>query len=264
MNVLNLQGQIESFSSNKVFLSAKRSGASPTLARQIAKNIESQLFDGIKTSDIYKMVKQGLNKQDKSSGYRFTLKQAIKDLGPSGFPFEKYVADIYRAHGYDVKTNLKIKGQYATHELDFIARKGNEILVGECKFRKSSSDNIDLKTVLRVHARCIDLRGGHYFKGNKISPIIVTNSRFSTQVVRYANGHGIALLGWRFPREGGLEKLIEDEKLYPITILPSFRKGLMDDFSRENIMLASDVMDDIAVVDKKTLEKLRKEAQLLI
>ena len=264
MNVLNLQGQLEMFSKNKVFLSAKRAGASPELARQIAKDIESHVQEGTKTSDIYKLVKKGLHRQDKSSGYRFTLKQAIKDLGPSGFPFEKYIADIYRAHGYNVKTNVKIKGEYATHEVDFIARKNNEILVGECKFRKSSSDNIDLKTVLRVYARRIDIIGGIYFKGAPIKPIIVTNSRFSTQVVKYANGHDIKLLGWRYPKDGGLEQMIEAEKLYPITILPSFRKGLMNDFYREGIMLAKDVLKDIKVVDKNTLEKLRKEAQLII
>jgi len=264
MNVLNLQGQLEPFSSNKVFLSAKRSGASPKLARQIAEDIEKQVYEGMKTSDIYKLVKKGLNREDKSSGYRFTLKQAIKDLGPSGFPFEKYVADIYEAHGYDIKTNVKVSGKYATHELDFVARKGKDVLIGECKFRKSSSDNIDLKTALRVHARWMDLMGGTHFKGLNVKAIIVTNSRFSSQVIRYCNGHGIELLGWRYPKEGGLEKMIEDEKLYPITILPSFRRGLIDDFCKERIMLAKDVMNNISIVDKNTLEKLRKEASLLV
>jgi len=264
MNVLNLQGQLEPFSSNKVYTSAKRSGASPKLARQISKDIEKQIYEGMKTTEIYKLVKKGLNKQDRPSSYRFTLKQAIKDLGPSGFPFEKYVADIYQAHGYNVKTNVKIRGKYAVHELDFVARKGKEVLLGECKFRRSSSDNIDLKTALRVHARCEDVAGGGVFRGLSVVPMIVTNSRFSSQVIRYSKGVGIALLGWRYPKDRGLEVMIESEKLYPVTILPSFRRGLVNDFSDANVMLAKDVMDNITIVDKNTLEKLRREASLLI
>jgi len=50
------------------------------------------------------------------------------------------------------------------------------------------------------------------------------------------------LLGWRYPKDKGLEYWIESQKMYPITILPSFKRSLVDTFMRERIMLAKDLL----------------------
>jgi len=273
MYVVNLKGEKEPFSLQKVFRSAKRAGASPLLAKQIAKKIEKLVYPGITTSEIYKRVKQFLKKENKGAGLRFSLKEAMRKLGPSGFPFEKYVGEIFSVHGFEVKLNQIVKGKYATHEIDFVAKKDKLLYIAECKFRHHRGERIDLPITLAFWAKFQDLLEGKYlnrFTNCKIKPILITNAKFTRQAKRYAQGVGIELLGWNFPKNKGLENMIEKELLYPITILPSFKGFLVDVFSSKFLMLAKDILElDIKKfvqkekLDIKKLEKLKQEAKIL-
>jgi len=51
--VINLNGEKESFSFRKVFLSARNVGASKEVAFEIARQIEKEAFPGISTSQIF-------------------------------------------------------------------------------------------------------------------------------------------------------------------------------------------------------------------
>ncbi|MEA3453240.1 MAG: restriction endonuclease [Patescibacteria group bacterium] len=244
--VINLMGRKESFSSKKVFNSARRAGASEKLAQEIALKIQEEVFPGMKTSEIFKKVKQLLKQGDKSSSLRFSLKEAMRKLGPSGFPFEKYIGDIFSAQGFKILLNQKINGQYARHEIDFLAEKNKLLYVGECKFRMRPGERIDLGIILAIHSRFLDLQKGNYFrkfKGYKIKPILVTNAKFSSQAKRYSKGVGIELLGWNYPLGKGLEYIIEEKGLYPITILPSLTSRLMEIFANEEMMIVQDVLE---------------------
>ena len=244
--VINLRGEKESFSLKKVFNSARRAGASEKLAKEIALEIQEQVFPGIKTSDIFKKVKQLLRKSDKPSGLRFSLKEAIRKLGPSGFPFEKYIGDIFSAQGFEVILNQKINGQYARHEIDFLAKKNKSLYIGECKFRIHPGERIDLGIILALYARFLDLKKGNYFEKFKeynIKPILVTNAKFSSQAKRYSQGVGIELFGWNYPVGDGLERIIGEKKLYPITILPSLTSYLMEIFSAQEMMIIQDILE---------------------
>ncbi len=103
--IINARGQKEPFSYQKVFRSAKRVGANRELADKIARNIEHNVKAGDKTFDIFKQVKSQLNNKSPLSAIRFNLKQAIRKLGPTGFPFEKYMASIFTDLGF--QTTLK-------------------------------------------------------------------------------------------------------------------------------------------------------------
>ena len=63
------------------------------------------------------------------------------------------------------------------------------------------------------------------------------------QAKRYSQGVGIELLGWNHPLNKGLERIIEEKKLYPITILPSLTNYLMEIFSAQGIMIIQDVLE---------------------
>lgn len=272
--VINSRGEKEPFSFQKVFRSARRAGASQNLAFAIAKKIEEEVYPGVKTSDIFKKVKRLLQKEDLRAGLRFSLREAIRRLGPNGFPFEKYIGEIFSEMGYDVSLNLYLKGRCARYEIDFLAKKEDLIYVGECKYRINQGERIDLKVALETWARFLDLKEGYLkqFSDCQIRPILVTNAKFTNQVIHYAKCMGeIDLLGWRYPKPKGLEYLIESQKLYPITILPSFRSIFMEVFGREKLMLAGDVL----TLSKKNLiqktglplskiEILIKEAKTLL
>lgn len=271
--VVNLREEKEPFSLKKVFNSARRAGASEKLAKEIALKIQEQVFPGIKTSDIFKKVKQLLKKSDKPSGLRFSLKEAIRKLGPSGFPFEKYIGDIFSIQGFEVILNQKIKGRYARHEIDFLAKKDKLFYVSECKFRQRAGERIDLSIVLMVWARFLDLNQGKYFKRfgrYSIKPIIITNAKFSSQAKRYSQGVGIELLGWNYPINKGLETIVESRQLYPITILPSLTAYLMEIFSAQGMMIIQDILElDVKKfcqenkIEQKKILSLVNEAKIL-
>lgn len=270
MYVINLKGDREPFSFKKVLESARRAGASPFLAKQIAKKIEKLVYPGIQTREIYKKVRQFLKREDKGAGLRFSLREAMRKLGPSGFPFEKFIGELFSTHNFKVKLNQHISGRFARHEIDFIAQKGKLFYLGECKFRHRRGERIDLGILLMVYARFLDLKDNSRFQDFDLRPIVVTNAKFSSQAKKYAKGVGIELLGWKYPKEKGLEKMIEEQNLYPITILPAFKGFLKDIFSSRFFMLAKDVLEiDIKKfakkekLDIKKLKRLKKEAKFL-
>ena len=46
------------------------------------------------------------------------LKQAIMELGPSGFPFEQFVAELLKCRGYQIKVGVIVEGHCVNHEID--------------------------------------------------------------------------------------------------------------------------------------------------
>lgn len=272
--VQNSEGKEELFSSEKVYRSAINAGADKNLAEKITKEVIKNTYSGIKTSAIFEQVKKLLREENFRASLRFDLKSAMKRLGPTGFPFEKYVKSIFESRGFKTKINIYIKGKCVVHEIDFLAEKGREAYFGECKYRNIFDSAVGVNTALSNYARFLDLKQGLFFKKFsklKTESILVTNAKFTNQAIQYSNCMKVKLLGWKYPKKQGLEKIIEDYKLYPITILPSLSVEMADIFTSEEKMLANEVLKiNFNEFSKKTkipvekLEKLKKEAEILI
>jgi len=269
-NIINAKGEKESFSPRKVYQSARRAGASKPQADKIVKEVEKKLYPDKPTSKIFSEVKSFLNRENPKSGIRFNLKKAMKDLGPTGFPFEKYIKGVFSERGYKTKVNQNIKGKCLVHEIDFLAEKGGFIYIGECKYRNRPKDRVHSGDALMNYARFLDIKKGSFLK-KEIKSILVTNTKFTKRSEKYSRCVGVELLGWRWPRNKGLEYYIESQELYPITILPSFNKRMAEAFSREKKMLANDVLKiDLRKFAKRynlpynRMEKLSEEAKILL
>ncbi|PIR58577.1 MAG: hypothetical protein COU70_00065 [Parcubacteria group bacterium CG10_big_fil_rev_8_21_14_0_10_35_15] len=275
--VFNSVGEKELFSPQKVYKSARRAGASKDLARKIVEWIEPKVWSGMKTLEIYKEVKKVLYQENPGVNLKFSLKVGMRKLGPSGFPFEKFVGEIFTRLGFEVKTNIYLSGScLRDYEIDFLAKKGSLVYIGECKYRNIAGDKVHLDNVLANQARFLDLLDGSYFKtdmykGCKIKSIMVTNERFTSRAITYSDCQGIELLGWRHPHNKGLEYLIESNNLYPITILPSLKGHLKDVLVLKETMLAKDILTtDIENLSKKLgvlpkyLYSVINEARLLL
>ena len=275
--VINLSGDKERFSFQKVYKSAKRAGASAELAQEIAEIIEKQIYSGIKTSDIFKKVKQLLHQRNPKVALKFNLKKAMQKLGPTGFVFEKFTAEIFQKLGYTIKINQFLPGRcIQDYEIDFIAQKDKLLYVGECKYRNLPGEKVGSKNALANYARFSDILNGSCFKSNqyknfKIKTIIVTNTKFTKRTLNYSTCMDAELLGWRYPKNRGLEYLIESQKLYPITILPSLNNYLIDYFVSKKIILAQDVLKINAEnltkklkIPKIRIERLIQEAKILL
>jgi len=271
IKVTKLNGEKEQFSVNKIINSAKRAGATDYLAKKIARKIEKEVYQNIKTSEIFDSIKSELKKEDAYVALRFSLKDAMKKLGPAGFCFEEFVRNILSNYGMKVNINKVVNGVCSGYELDFLAEKENLIYLGECKYRNDSKDRIDINVCLKSYAILDDIKEANRFGDKHVNFLIVTNSKFTTEAIKYANCKKIELLGWNYPKNGGLESLIESKKLYPITILPSFKGYLMEVFKKENLMIVDRVFDiDIEKfskrynIPKRQLEDLRREAGILL
>lgn len=253
--VINSRGKRTLFSLRKVYNSCRRSGASKTLSQKISQQIEKNIYPDIRTSEISKLVKQFLLKTSPKSSMKFSLKEAMRKLGPSGFDFEKYIGEILLRNGFKVKINQRISGFCVSYyEIDFLAKKGNSMRIGECKYHRLPGARIDLKVALYNYARFLDILKGSHFKNLRLKPILVTNTKFTKEVIRYSKCMKVELLGWRYPPRKGLESLIENLNLYPITILPSFKGYFKEIFAAKRIMLALDLLE---IPSKKLAKKLR-------
>ena len=274
--IIDASGTQEEFSEQKVYESAQRAGASPEVARAIAETISKEVRPGMKTFKIFSRVKDLLHKKVPRASLRFNLKEGIRKLGPTGFPFESFIGEVFKSLGYAVRINQHIPGFcLGDYEIDFVAEKGNDIYVGECKYRNLSGDKVHSKDALANYARFLDIKNGPYFKeakdnGYQIKTALVTNTKFTDDARNYSACMGVHLLGWRHPKDDGLEKIIEKNGLYPVTILPSATGYLKDALVEEKIMLARSVLNlDVVSFSKKfkissrQVNSLIKEARLL-
>ncbi len=271
LKVQNLEGKLEPYSSKKIYQSAKNAGANKQLAQEITKKIEKKVYPSIKTQEIFQEIKKLLKEKDPQTYIRFDLKKAIKKLGPTGFLFEKYIKSIFQSRGFRTKINLYFKGKCCAYEIDFLAQKGKIAYVGECKYRNLFESSVDVNNALINQARFLDLKNNNYLKKlSTLRVILVSNGRFTKKAICYSNCVGQELLGWKHPKKNGLEKIIEQNNLYPITILPSLSEKVAKIFVQKKKMLAQDVlkikMNDFSRKNNitiKELEKIKKEAQIL-
>lgn len=276
MYVLNSKGEKETFSPQKIYKAARNVGASEKLAKNITFNIKKEAYSGIKTSEISRKVKKQLFQEIPQASLKFNLKEGMKKLGPTGFLFEKYIGEIFQKQGFEVKLNQHIPGRCSIYEIDFLAKKDDLLYVGECKYRNLAGKRIHLETGLANYARFLDIKNGNFlrkkiYNGVKVKSLLCTNTKFTSNIIRYSQCVKVELLGWRYPKGRGLEYLIDKEGFYPITILPSFKKYLSPIFVAKKIMLARDLLEinpekfiKETKIPAKIIKSLIKETNILL
>lgn len=245
--VIKETGEREVFVPAKLVISLRKAGASDAIANSIAEHVQKEIVNDVPTSEIYRHAFDILRQSEKPVAVRYSMKRAIADLGPNGFPFERLVAELYKAKGYDAVTDQIIEGQCVEHEVDVVAWKGNELAVVEAKFHNEPGLKSDLKVALYIKARFDDLKGGIHEYGGKKRKItefkLFTNTKFTEHAVRYAECAKLNIIGWNYPLQGNLEDLINEAKLHPLTALltlsPSDKKILLD----AGLVLCKHVLD---------------------
>lgn len=228
MDVVKIDGTIEPFDGSKLESSLLRAGASTAAAERIRTVIEGSLFPGARTQDIYKRAFSLLRSDARSVAARYSLRRALFEFGPSGHPFEDFVAQIFKKEGWNVDHRRVIQGQCITHEVDVYATRGNEYLAAELKYHNNPGYKTDIKVALYVKARFDDIWMCDP-KAAGTCPIdrgfLITNTKFSSQVVEYAACAGIELMGWSVPEKGNLYDKIIETGVYPVTSLTGLKKA---------------------------------------
>jgi hypothetical protein len=245
--IIKASGQPEEFNMQKLVDSLIRSGASEDVAKDIAGKVESQIKPSMRTKHIFRMARKMLRRYSKAADMRYSIKKAIYMLGPAGYQFEKYFAGILKVYGYSAETNRFLKGYCITHEVDIFAVRDNSGGVIECKYHSNGGIPTDVKTALYVYSRFMDIKKAYELNlENRISISkgwLVTNTRCTSDAIKYADCVGLKIVSWKHPHENSLERMIENKKLYPVTILSSIKKASLDILFKNDIILVKDIAD---------------------
>lgn len=251
--VIKTTGKKEPLQPEKIKRTCLRVGASESLALKIAQEVEKRAYDGITTKEILKLTTALLEKEAVHLAARYNLKQAVFMLGQAGYTFEEYLAEILKAYGYKTKVSQIISGACVDHEIDILAEKEGKRFLIECKYHFHPGVLTGLKEALHTWARFEDLQEGYRLgKCPKFDQVwLVTNFLFSSEAIQYARCKDLRLLGWAYPPDQGLERLIEEKKLYPITIL----RGI-ETYTRRRLTVAGLLMcQDLVKMDLKKLKQ---------
>ncbi len=225
ITVKKAEGISEPYSEEKIRLSATRVGVSIDLQNEMLEYIHSRLYEGISTHEIFMMIREFLHKSPSPHlAMKYNLKAALAELGPSGYPFEQYIAMLLTAEGYSTKTNQIIMGSCISHEVDVVASKDLITYLIEAKFHQNPSMRTDVKITLYIKARDEDI--AHAWKGGELRPWIITNTRFSADAITYGECQNIRLTSWGYPKGEGIADLIERTGLHPITMIDNLSGDL--------------------------------------
>lgn len=269
--ILKNNGTREEFNSDKLLESLIKAGASPEVREKISGHIVREIEDGMSTTAIYRHAFELLHKFERPVAARYSLKRAIAELGPSGFPFEKFVAEIFKAKGYKTLTDQIIEGFCIDHEIDVVAWNENKLIMAEAKFHNELGLKSDLKVALYVKARFEDLKDKEFlfgFKRKLDEGLLITNTNFTEKAIRYSECSGVKLIGWNYPKVGNLHDIIEDESLHPITCLTSLSSVEKRNLMEKGLVLCRNVREggealNSVGLSRDTVEDMIRESALL-
>jgi Holliday junction resolvase-like predicted endonuclease len=265
--IIKGNGDTEYFQSDKLKHSLKRAGADAKTARRIIDHIENELEDGMKTMAIYDHAFDLLKKTKPSMAAKYDLKKALLRLGPSGYPFEKFVAKLWEKQGYQTQVGQMVSGQCIEHEVDVIAENEHEVIMMECKYHNYHNVKSDIKTALYVHARMQDLKAHweskHGDSKKTFKGCLVTNTQFSHTAIKYAECVGLDIVAWSYPAGKGLGQLIDKVGLHPITCLTTLTEEQSKKLLNDGHVLCKDVAKGIPSLrmKKDQREKVLQEAE---
>jgi hypothetical protein len=266
VQVTKADGTAEAFDPLKLRSSLHKAGADEEATVAIVEEIEKTLYDGVSTEEIYRRAFALLREHRREAAAHYSLKRALLDFGPSGFPFEAYLAELFRTEGWKAEIDQIVQGGCVEHEVDVVLKKGDETVYVEAKFHNTAAFKTDLKTTLYVKARIDDLHAVHPKQNTR--GLIVTNTKFTSKAVQYAACEGLELLGWEYPHKTNLQTRIEAAKLYPITALTTLLKHEKVALLAQKTVLCSALVGhpDVLVgagVKGKRIETVLHEAALL-
>ncbi len=258
ITITKSSGKQAVFSIEKLRNSLQRSGADEATVKEIVSVVRDELYQGISTKSIYNRAFALLKKKKAVFASKYKLKKAIYELGPTGFPFEKFLATLLEHSGYKVQVGQFMKGGCVSHELDVIAKKDGDHVVIECKFHSDPSRKCDVKVPLYIHSRYQDILG-YPRKEPPNECWVATNTQFTKDAIDYGKCVGLYLLSWDFPVGDSLKDRIDRLGLYPITVSTLMTKREKQFLLSRDVVLLKQLHKDSFYMDHLGISENRKE-----
>jgi len=252
--VTKRNGQKVPFDVQKLMDSLDRSGAGEEDIEQIIREVGSNLVDGITTHKVYQMAYSILRKKSHRIAGTYRLKKAIFELGPTGYPFERFVGELLKNQGYKVEVGKIIKGHCVQHEVDVVAEKDDQKYMIECIQSRFLDIEKEWKKKESEHLR--------FHQG-----WIVTNTRFTEDAMQFGKCAGLKLISWDYPFSGSLKERIVLSGLHPITALQSITKKEKKELLTFDVVLCRNLNNELlykAGIRENRINKRLKEAKELV
>ncbi len=267
MNVLikKADGTTEYFKIEKLRRSLRRSGASPEEVNKIVMEVRHDLYNGIQTQEIYRRAFALLRTKEIKTAARYSLRRALFGLGPSGFPFERFLARLFTAEGYKTQTGTILEGKCATHEIDITAYNDKHSFVGEAKFHAKPGIKTDLQVAMYSYARLLDLQGKKICSEDicTVSEFwLITNTKFTTSAENYANCVGVPLLSFDYPRHNNLHDRIQRLGVYPITVMQTLTPSQIATLISYDIIVCRDLLQNPSIMQHLHLTETKYQEVL--
>jgi hypothetical protein len=261
-------GELEVFNKAKLLDSIEKAGASMFVAEDVANKIEAKLKEGMPTSMIYTQAFKLLRKKESRPAIRYSLRRSIASLGPTGFPFEDFVGEIFKEKGYKIINDLIVNGHCIEHEIDIVAYNDDHLIMTEIKFHNQLMLKSDVKVALYIKARFDDLVGVEFnIDGKKrkmTQGLLLTNTKFTENAIKFGACAGVNMIGWNYPAKGNLHDLIEETGLHPLTCLTTLsgreKKILLDKeiVTCKNLKTKIEVLKEMQLTDGRIARVLKE------
>jgi hypothetical protein len=256
-------GEKVRFSMAKLEKSLKHSGANDALVEEIVQRVQEELYPGITTREIHNRAFSMLKKKKSVYASKYKLKKAIYELGPSGFPFERFISGILHYSGYETKVGEVLQGTCVPHEIDVLAYKNGTLNIIECKFHGEDGLKCNVKIPLYINSRYNDVKGPLESKKDKhfenTLGWVVTNTRFSIDAHDYGKCAGLYLLSWDHPKDDGLKERIDRLRLYPITVSTLLSNREKQFLLNRDVVLCRQLVHDSFYLDHLGVSNGRKQ-----
>lgn len=268
--VTKADGSRQLFDSGKIVKTCLRMGANREIADEISKKIESEIYDGVSTEEIFDRIFGLLQEHRPVIKHLLDLRKGLS-LMSSKPEFELLVRVLLSENGYEVTPNRILRGKCVEHEVDGIARKDGVTYFVEVKHHSSYHTPTGLDESRIARAVLEDVIEGFESGLNNWEierAMIVTNTKFSEHAKQYGKCRNILQIGWSSPPYHGLQDMIEEKRLYPITCLKSLRKQTKERLASAGIVslkqlieLEPEELANRTRISKRSLLRLLKEAK---
>lgn len=267
IKVRKYSGELTDFDIERLRISLSKSGASDIEINEVLEKMEPQIHEGISTKSLYKIAFRQLKKVSGTFAARYSLKKALRDLGPAGYYFEKWVARFLKSYGYETVTNEIIQGKAVKHEADVIANKDGKLLWIECKFRNTVDAKISVTTPMYLLSRINDILGIDYDLFGETQQFnqgwLITNAYLTSDSIQFGEYYGVKMLSWDYPAKRSLKNLVDQKSLYPVTCLTTVTKREKDYLLEQGCILVQDIYQNPAVLENNPVIKSRNKNKIL-
>lgn len=273
ISIVKSDGTRQLFEEEKLRSSLRRVGAQDEIVEEIIDEVEKTMRDGMTTEEIYRRAFVLLKKRSHNVAVKYSIRRALIELGPDGFPFEKFVSRVFQSWGYQTITDQTVLGRCISHEVDVVGWTKEKLVMVEAKFHHEFGLRSDSKVALYINARREDLAETYFDYGGikrKIDEFwLVTNTKFTDQAITYGECNGLKMLGWNYPVHGNLHEIIEKNGLHPITCITSLNYQQKKDLVGRNIITCTDLIKQPQALDSVGVkgpdaEKVINEARIII